>query len=233
MSILQPYRLLLQRSGDVVRGAVDSYRGLKSPITPSRLRALSAENREKLIDDYREYIDSVSTSEMAASVEALSVAVAFADIKLAQGIADLGSGFSSYAFRRLLPHAQVRSFDDNSDWLTKSNEFVSHALDVQSESGGGFHQFDSVADVEKWGPFDFIFYDLGSMEQRHASLDGIVDLAHSWGSFLFVDDIHKSGFRDRVDECARAHGVIMRSLRTLTLDSHARYSGFCDFCAYA
>jgi predicted O-methyltransferase YrrM len=182
---------------------------------------LALQIHEKLQPIYENYISTISTGVMALSLEASVFMSVLCKIYQPRNILDLGSGFSSAAFRQYAetvdPKPQIWSIDDAPDWLEKTEEFLSsHQLSI-----GHLLTWDSFLDQNQ-DSFDFVLHDLGSMATREALLPKVLSLASSNG-IVFLDDIHKKNYRSSAKRIVKEKGLIYHNLKSYTLDRFKRY----------
>lgn len=168
---------------------------------------------------YQNYVSSVSTAEMAMSLETAALLADLCRWLEPPRILDLGSGFSSYVVRRwaATSGASVISVDDSDDWLEKSRRFV---VDQGLDPAGMV----TWADFTPLNAFDLISHDLGRMPRRTAVLPDVFAMA-SPGAVVLLDDLHKRSYARAVCASAQNAGFEVRSLRTWTLDRAGRFAG--------
>ena len=83
--------------------------------------------RARLEPIYTLYVNTVSSFQMALSLESAALVWALCDERRPAKIVDLGSGFSSFVLRHWAKvsgrEVEVWSVDDDAEWLQKSKEF--------------------------------------------------------------------------------------------------------------
>lgn len=139
---------------------------------------------------FNDYITSVSTKRMAASLETVSYLLALCDVFKPKAILDLGSGFSSVGFRwyckqKGYPLGLV-SVDTNEDWLKKTIKYCKK-LDLPLFD---FETWDYIKKFEI--EFDLIFIDLGYSKERPSFYETIFSNFVNKKTIVVFDDAHKS-----------------------------------------
>jgi predicted O-methyltransferase YrrM len=136
-------------------------------------------------------------------------------------VADLGSGFSAWLFRRWAEEeanpVSVVSVDDDPAWLECSRAFVA-GRGLPDDGFIGWPQFRAGS-----APFDLILWDYGDVRTR-AELLPVVAARLSHGGVLLCDDVHKRRVLRSARACARRSGLVTYSLRAHTLDPLGRYA---------
>ena len=178
---------------------------------------------EKLHPLYEEYISTISTGGMALSLEASVFMSVLCQIHKPKSILDLGSGFSSAAFRlyamNVEPKPHIVSIDDSQEWLDKTGEFLTqHNLEPSN-----LITWESFL-KENQDSFDFILHDLGSMKTREKILPEVLSLV-SHGGVIVLDDIHKKNYRKSAKRVVDEKGLIYHNLKSFTQDRFERYCG--------
>ncbi|MHC4551015.1 MAG: O-methyltransferase [Planctomycetota bacterium] len=178
--------------------------------------------RRDLRVPYEEYVATVSTPGMAASLELSCFLAALCARTAPRRLADLGSGFTSFVLRRYAaaaePPVTVHSVDDDAAWLEKTRAFLAHHRLATDH----LHTWDGFRAAEH-EPFDLVVHDLGTLETRAASMPMALGLARQ-GGLVVLDDMHKRKVEEAARREARAQGCTLLSLRTFTLDSLRRFS---------
>lgn len=177
-----------------------------------------ARARTDLADKYGDYVATVSTPGMAASLETMSVLLATCRALGFQSVIDLGSGFSSYVARvySLESAAQVVSVDDSVEWLDRTREFL------------GRHHLASIGKMRAWDEFtrtpteaDLVFHDLAGGRVREAAMPVAARMARE---MVIFDDAHHRGHRRQMRRTSRDLELTLYSIRPLTLDRLGRWS---------
>lgn len=175
--------------------------------------------RQELLPFYTDYIRHISTDRMAISLELASFALAFCRLVKPKRILDLGSGFSSFVFRRYAKESgcEVLSVDDNAQWLEKTRAY----LEKEQLATQSLLKWPEISAAQ--GEFDLILHDLGNRHTRGDVLPAVYALAAKDG-VIILDDFHKPDYATR----ARAFLASIRnrfySLYTYTIDAFGRYS---------
>ncbi len=182
------------------------------------LESLCAEHKrwkERLTPLRREWIAWTRNATMSASLSTVALACAVA-ARNRGPVLDLGSGFSSAAFRMM--GDPVVTIDDDADWLEKTGGF----LDAHRIGRG------ELRAAERWDDagFSTVFYDLGDIRMRYAQLSNALGSVGP-GGFIVVDDTHYNQYRSAVRKALEASGF--KSLpdevsRRMTLDRFGRWS---------
>jgi predicted O-methyltransferase YrrM len=147
---------------------------------------------DELKGAYVRYVKEISRADMAASFECAALLVNLCTRLKLRKVLDLGSGFSSFALRRVaLPEAQVWSVDDSDEWLDKTAAFL-RDHNVNTSRLLGVEQFISSEEHN----FDLIFLDLNFVEVRRNFIDLVVERCRPGGMIVF-DDVHKPCFLRR------------------------------------
>jgi predicted O-methyltransferase YrrM len=212
-------------------GALESARGvwdlprLRYRIPEFRsFESLARESSRELEPHYREYVSSVSTPGMSVSIELAVFLDVICRLTEPDRILDLGSGFSSFVFRRYLSskdvgvHAAIWSIDDSPEWLQQTRAYLGR----QGLSTENLMTWEVLCRRSP-APFDLVLHDLGRMPLRQRVLDDVLAFCRARG-FLVLDDVHKSTYRAHAARVLKRAGLDYFSLRRLTLDSHGRYS---------
>jgi hypothetical protein len=135
---------------------------------------------------------------------------------------DLGSGFSSFAFRfyaRMADHpCLVHTVDDDEAWLNRTRGFLSHE-GLAPQGLFPWSQFENGGHSD----YTLVLHDLGRMPRRMATVEFAVSRLAPSGT-LVLDDMHKPHYAPAAEAaCARA-GLRVVALRELTLDRFGRFA---------
>ena len=173
--------------------------------------------REELRPTHAAYVSTVSTAEMAVSLETAAYLLWLCRTREPASIADLGSGYSSFVLRQHADHKGVRvvSADGDQRWLEKSRRFI-------REQGLGDSDMVHWADLAG-GKFDLVSHDLGSQEFRSQTAMQAFDLLAS-GGVMVIDDVHNVELWGRGRRAAVSHGRRWASLYRETLDHFGRFA---------
>lgn len=168
---------------------------------------------------YQEYIESVSTKEMAASYEVLQFVAEHCISNDPARILDLGSGISSAVLSSLLETSgSITTCDDDRDWLRNTVEFMQEH-DLEGHEMVYWDEFKT----EPQEGYDFIFYDLGRIPVRLANMEYVFGLVNE-GGCIFVDDTHKTQVRELCHSLVEKYGYeIVGESEKETLFPSGRY----------
>jgi predicted O-methyltransferase YrrM len=199
----------------------------------SRLRRIMPELRSfaqlrhqyesELKTSYSEYVSLVSDPVFAASLELLTFTNFLLDLYRPGNILDVGSGYSSYVFRRWktqsLPTARVVSVDHDPLWLERTSGYLE-----RNGLGRDFLFSWSAFMAHEWSPFDLIFHDIGGgVANRRATLHELLALLAP-GGMLVLDDVQKRAYGAYARSTAKAAGCDSYSLRLFTKDTYGRFA---------
>jgi hypothetical protein len=165
---------------------------------------------ENLKRAYLEYIGGISTPVWAMSWELATYMdrlIQSTDIKR---ILDLGSGFSSFVFRRT--GREVTSVDDSPEWLVKTRRFL-EGQKVSTE------RLFLLTDFKFGCHYDLTLLDLGRVENDRVPLFEPVR-AHS--GMIILDDMHYADYRRQAKQFFKNDLIIDLTLDTK--DTYGRYS---------
>ncbi len=171
--------------------------------------------------DYRDYTTHVSPGSIAVSFElAVFVSVLCRAVR-PRAILDLGSGFSSFAFRTYArsadPRPAVYSIDDAPDWLDQTRHF----LDRRGLATDHLLTWNDFIAGDR-PAFDVVLHDIDTLKTRLRRLDQVLDLCRP-GGLIVIDDMHVPGYRRAVLTQLDRRGATYFSLRALTR-KRMRYS---------
>jgi predicted O-methyltransferase YrrM len=209
---------------EYARGALDLAR-LRHRVPGLRaFETLARESRRELEPHYRAYVSSVSTPGMAVSLELAVFLDVLCRLIEPDRILDLGSGFSSFVFRRHPSSTDVRrpstvwSIDDTPEWLEETRAYLVR----QGLSTENVMTWD-VLRLRAPAAFDLVLHDLGRMPLRQTVLENVLGLCRI-GGFLVLDDVHKGPYRAHAARVLERARLDYFSLRRLTLDPFGRYA---------
>lgn len=151
------------------------------------------DNKEKftemIIDEYKYYIDKISSREMAASLECCLYLMSLYDALKPSNILELGSGFTSYCLRLYKKvnklSTDIHSIDTNEGWLKKSVEYC----DERKLDSSNFETWEYIKNKDY--KFDLIFVDIDSGPRRHLYFEPVFNKFSKPGTFVYLDDLHK------------------------------------------
>ena len=181
--------------------------------------------KKPLQNYYDDYVANVSRSDMAISLETATFLNFVVSTRKPSSILDLGSGFSSFVFRKFSdPQCEIYSIDDSQEWLDKSKDFL-----IRNNTRHNNMQTWDVFlnDFKRHNPdfkFDLVFHDLGGMKTRQRTLNDILSFSSESGVIIF-DDIHKSDYYKAVYALSIENNFYFEPMKSLTLDSYGRYVG--------
>ena len=185
-----------------------------------------------LLAPRRDYITSVSKDAMAASAEFCALAQEICHRWNARKVADLGSGFSSYALRSFAREQgglEVWSADDQEEWLEKTRQFL-RKNDLPTDHCVTWASMAAMASVQ--GAFDVVTHDLGHASawgngtpaaQRAVYLDAALDLLRP-GGLALLDDMHTEPYRTSVRSILERRSLESYPMVRATLDQWGRYA---------
>ena len=185
------------------------------PRLPGELEAIRPEHQE--------YVNSVSTEDMAVSLEIAAFLKVICDVCRPRRVLDLGSGFSSYVLRLSAmeepeQNMEITSIDDDREWLMRTHDYLA-AKGLPTKGLKELSEFESVAN----GTFDFIFYDLGRMPRRLQYASEVIPLMEPGGMTL-VDDMHKADFAAVLQTALVGTGIRDVNLSPWTTDRFGRFA---------
>jgi predicted O-methyltransferase YrrM len=185
-------------------------------ITDSAL----ADTALELSESYANYIQTISTPDMAASLELASFVYCVVKRRKMVKVLDLGSGFSSLVLRKAVAPNSGRtwSVDDHVAWLEVTREYLQRSS-LSTENILLLEDF--LASSER--DFDLILLDLNYVEVRKNYVTMVVERCKTGGMILF-DDVHKREFMTSVLEQTRNLPVTLYDLKSLTHDRFGRYA---------
>lgn len=182
---------------------------------------IDSETLELLRKKHTEYVNTISSPEMAASFE-LCILLYKLAISLKPACAlDLGAGFSSYVLRLASKNSNnftVYSIDDDSAWLQKTISYL-------KENGLQTNNVMSMDDFKKLSGlnFDLILLDLNFVEVRKNYIDSSIAMLNKNGLLIF-DDTHKIEYLRIVKEKALKNNIGLFDFKNSTLDSFNRFA---------
>lgn len=208
----------------VVQGWYDAFR-LRLQLPGLRgYRSFQLIDSLELAQAHQAYISTVSSPRWAVSLETSRFMVFLCTVLKPASILDLGSGFSSLAFRWYQRQAdgdncRVVSVDEDSEWLLKTRQFC------DSLSLGDAY-FLTLSDFTQREPqkYDLIFYDLTpTMDRRASKLHLVQRYAHE-RTIAILDDVHYGYYHSAVRKWVKENRFQGYSLRHYTLDFIGRYA---------
>ena len=177
---------------------------------------------EEIRAAYREYTNTVSHEGTPISFESACFLWSLCEAISPKRILDLGSGFTSFVFRRYqstaAPPPEVWSVDESLEWLEKTRMYLqSHSLPDDN-----LFSWDDFQRLEP-GCFDLIMHDLGVISERPKIFEHMLTLREDTG-VVIVDDLHYPWYRGEISRRIEQHSNLAGySLKWLTLDRFLRY----------
>lgn len=169
---------------------------------------------------YEEYVTTISTPEMAVSLETARVLIRLGLNREPLRVLDFGSGFSTVCFGLLKQRAAVSvvTVDADPAWLEKSRQFLdAHDLQANVWSPG-----DDAYYIH--GTYDLILHDIGDLGRRAALAPVLWELLDPDGIIVF-DDMHFPSYAGRIYDFLRPRKhTRLPASRELTLDRFDRWA---------
>ncbi|MFM7431760.1 MAG: methyltransferase domain-containing protein [Flammeovirgaceae bacterium] len=189
------------------------------------LRQLSisdlADNKRKLQPYYSEYVNHISSPEMAASLELAGFMYTLCKANQYKKVLDMGSGLSSFIFRLYAKETlgvEVYSVDDDAAWLTKTRGYLEqHHLDTNN-----MFTLQQFVDLKESG-FDCILHDMNFVEVRIQYVDFVFRSAKKNG-LIIMDDVHKMDYRFALLKKLKPLEASCFTLRDITKDNFGRFA---------
>ena len=165
---------------------------------------------------YNEYVSGVSSPLISLSLNRAAFCFLLSKAVGARKILDLGSGFSTYTFKRYCTEytGDIISVDDSKQWLKITADFLaSHQLNTE----GLMTLTDFINDkcLTRY-PFDLCLLDIGDFSLRQQLLPELINAARMNNAVLVVDDFHVGAYRSFVFETCKKFGVHIYSARKYT-----------------
>jgi predicted O-methyltransferase YrrM len=172
--------------------------------------------RARLLPAYDEYTRTVSPALITVALELSVFLTVMCERLRPRTILDLGSGFSSYVFRR---HARgmtageqpvVHSVDESRTWLETTHAFLRrHELDDPNLSTWSEFQATNPP------PFDLVLYDLATLDRRVKLLPAVLKSCRL-GGLIVIDDMHVPRYRHAIRRTLDRADTRNFSLRAFT-----------------
>jgi len=222
-------RLLRKIKSAYAAGSVKSFSAFVNTRPDyANLERIWRDCQEELRPAYEYYIKNVSRADMAASLELAAAMLALCRLRRWQRVLDVGSGFSSYVFRRYArdtPGVTVVSVDDDKEWLNRTSGF----LEGQNVSTDNMFWLDDFLRTDH-KPFDCILHDQNFVEVRILRVPDVLSRLATDGLLIF-DDVHKPDYRSNLLDILRKQEGTTFSLKPVTLDGYGRYAFAFVACA--
>ncbi|HRN70064.1 MAG TPA: hypothetical protein PLS49_02660 [Candidatus Woesebacteria bacterium] len=178
--------------------------------------------KDKYKDAYRDYVNSISTENMAASLELASCIYALCKYKKPLRVLDLGSGFSSFVLRTFKKEEseemEVISVDDSQDWLNKTRDYL-YMNHLSTDHLLVFEDFIKSGESQ----FDLVLHDMNFVEVRKNYIEEVINRTSEGGLIIF-DDVHKIDYFFELIKILKAKKIRYSSFRKSTLDKFKRFS---------
>ena len=174
-----------------------------------------------LLSAYEDYVSRVSAPDHAISLESAAYLYALCEFLEPSSILDLGSGFSSFAFRTWAadrPDVSILTVDDDAVWLERTRSFVSSS-GLATENFGLWSEYQRHPSP----PVDFVFHDLGSMSTRLRTLPFVLNQSRA-GGIIVLDDMHKEEYAPDALRVLIAGKFEWFNARPYTLDRYGRHA---------
>ena len=182
-----------------------------------------SDKNDDLLPIWKYYVTNVSDDLYAISFELANQLMNLCKGINPKRILDLGSGFSSYVFRKYRedydPSVDIISIDTDSDWLEKTKTF----LNKYNFLDGSVLLHQELSNF-KDKPFDLISVDGSDLEFRAKNLERYYEILSDNNGVMVFDDMHYGQYKNVVDKFIQAKGMKSYSLRKHTLDRFNRYS---------
>jgi SAM-dependent methyltransferase len=173
--------------------------------------------------NHKIYINSISSPEMAMSLELANFIFSYCLVKNPKKVADLGSGFSSFLFRFYKENIDnelvAYSVDDSEDWLVKTKDYL---LGNKVNVDNLFTLTDFI-NLKLENQFDVVLLDLNFVEIRKNYIRFSFDLLQEKG-FLIIDDVHKVEFLRDVKAFFSSGSRKLINLQKQTKDKFLRFA---------
>ena len=178
---------------------------------------------EGLRSEYELYVKTITSRAHAISPEVAALLTALCEHLRPRRLLDLGTGFSTVAFKRyaakIKPQPDLWSVDESALWLERTRRFL---------AGRGYG--DGCLVQWRWfsrragHAFDLISLDLGSCRSRVRHLPTVLEW-RAQGGIVVLTDIQIRKYRKAVVRIASDHGGELIDLPKLTKDDLGRYAG--------
>lgn len=170
---------------------------------------------------HERYVTEVSDRNWAASLELSAFLWQLCRAVDARRVLELGSGFTSYVFRRYAAEAdhdvQVLSIDDDDAWLEKTSAFL-RSLGVPDRDLTPLRERDGAL----VGQFDLVFNDI--VGAIRPAMTAVAADHTKPGGVLVLDDANRVADRRSLLTAAREHRLRTYDLRPWTQDAIGRWA---------
>jgi predicted O-methyltransferase YrrM len=178
------------------------------------------EAKEFLRPAYDQYVSTVSSGDMAVSLNTAALLYELCLRFAPASILDLGSGFSSYPLRAYASNRKgvhVFTVDDDPAWLVSTRQF----LDRKGLRADNLMTWDAF-ELNPPPPADLVFHDLGSMATRLRTLPSALNYCRI-GGIVLLDDMHKEEYAPWAEQVLIEGGFRAVDVREQTLDHFGRF----------
>lgn len=174
------------------------------------------EFKKEMIEQYQEYLKSVSSMAPSMKTMALLLSLCVPGAK----VLDLGSGFSSYMLRYYESRLdmEVWSVDDNHKWLLKTIEYCKN----HNVSYDRFLSWNIALD-SYLPKFDVVFVDIGTTRNRPKYYQVILEEFCTPKTLALFDDMHKPTLKRAIEHELKAYDYINIGVMDQTKDEFGRY----------
>ena len=164
-------------------------------------------------EEYKDYCDNVSKYGHPMSLQSVKWLINYinsnSDIKK---VADFGSGFSSFAIRKYCPQVTNHSYDTDSAWLKKTEDY----LTKEKVSADNLHVYDQDFPED----FDLIVWDLKGQSFRNEEFLRVKERFAN--SICIIDDCHDPRYIQMCRNLAASDGWKLTEV-TEVKDEFGRY----------
>lgn len=178
--------------------------------------------RSSLWEPYLRYTTTVSTPVAAISLELASLLFFLCERHKPRVILDLGSGFSSYVFRKWQlesgVNCRVLTVDGDASWLARTRLF----LEEERLPTKDLLEWSVFLELNRAMKADLILHDIFHESMRAATLPDLVDFMRP-GTFLIVDDMQKTPIRQSAEAFVSQHDLSYLDLSPISMDHYKRY----------
>ena len=182
--------------------------------------------KTEITNEYKDYVTNISSTDMATSFEQCALLIYFLRNVEINSILDTGSGISSYFIRRELKNKtfNVTTFETNKFWLEKTkNYLIENNLNCDN-----LFYWDDIKNNFALTNYDFIYHDLGCIEERIEYLPNIVSRLSSKGTIM-LDDLHfnvepSCNLRDTIYNFFKGDNWQEQDIKKESIDCYGRYA---------
>jgi hypothetical protein len=179
--------------------------------------------KDFLLNDYNDYIGSISTAVMASSIECSAFLLLLCKLLRPKFIVDLGSGFSSVALRKYASEfdtsINITSADLDDSWLQKTHDFL-YNKKLNCDNLLNISDFFKIKRVYDLILYDVAYYQNGTRQQL---LPLILKNNVNSSSYILFDDMHIMHYNMFVMNFLSDYNFKLLNTKPLTLDSFGRY----------